>query len=99
MLKSLKWFNEKGNVSVKVRDSVRSQVDGKLAELIAENFDGVVTNANGGYSIPVAVDEASGKTIYATISFVINTADPSEKAVRKTAKKAVAEEPEVPDLF
>ena len=90
---TLKMYNEKGNVSVKVRDMVRKQVNEKLENALSKEFNGIVPNANGGYSVPLAIDEISGETIYANIEFTINKKDPSVKAERKkTEKKVVAEE-------
>lgn len=90
---TLKMFNEKGNVSVKVREMVRKQVADKLEKALSSEFNGTVPNANGGYSIPLAVDEISGETIYANVEFTVSKKDPSVKAERKKAeKKVVAEE-------
>ena len=97
---SLKWLNEKGNVSVKVRDCVRAQVKDRLLDGLNEVFDEVVSNANGGYSVAIGVDERSGATIYAHFDMTVNLKSPDEKNERKKpAKKAeIASEP-VPNLF
>lgn len=98
-MKTLKWLNEKGNVSVKVRDGVRAQINAKLSAILSENFEDVVPNANGGFSIPVATDSGSGKPIYATVNFTLNMADPAEKVARKSAPKKEQPEEEIPSLF
>lgn len=99
-MKTLKWLNEKGNVSVKVRDGVRKQVKDKFAELLLENFEESVPNANGGISVPIAIDQASGQTIYAHFDFTVNLKNPSEKVERKKGeKKEKVEETEIPELF
>ena len=99
-MKNLKWLNEKGNVSVKVRDNVRKQIKEKFAEMLLENFEESVPNANGGISVAVAVDEVSGQTIYAHFDFTVNMKNPNEKTERKKGeKKEKVEEPEVPSLF
>lgn len=99
-MKSVKFINEKGNVSNKVRNAVRAQIDAKLSTMLAEQFEEVQPNANGGYAIPVAQDEKTGDIIYATVSFSLSLKNPAEKTERKkVAKVATAEEVEVPDLF
>lgn len=97
---SLKWLNEKGNVSVKVRDGVRAQVKNKLLEGLNEVFDDVSANANGGYSVAVGVDERSGATIYAHFDMTVNLKTPADKNERKKAvKKAETTSEPVPNLF
>ena len=96
---SVKWLNEKGNVAVKVRDGVRAQVKGKAFAILAEQFEGAVENANGGISVPVAVDEVSGETIYAHFDLTVSTKSPDSKTERKKTKAATTEEVSVPDLF
>lgn len=99
-MKNLKWLNEKGNVSVKVRDNVRKQIKEKFAEMLLENFEESVPNANGGISVAIAIDETSGQTIYAHFDFTVNLKNPNEKVERKKAdKKADKVEEIVPDLF
>jgi len=102
-MKTVKYLNEKGNVSGKVRDGVRAQMNAKLAAMLTEQFDDVVPNANGGYAVPVAVDEKSGDTLYATVNFTLSLKDPAAKVERKKADKGDrAEKPaeeELPDLF
>lgn len=99
-MKSLKWLNENNNVSVKMRDSVRTQILAKLGKALNGEFDSVVKNANGGFSVAIAVDEKSGETIYANFDFTVNMKDPSEKIERKkgTKKVAKADEP-IPSIF
>lgn len=97
---SVKFFNENGNVSVKMREGVRSQIFAKALAAFEGSFEGAVKNANGGISVPVAVDEGSGETIYAHFEMTVNTKSPDVKTERKkSAKKAAAVEEVVPDLF
>ena len=99
-MKTLNWLNEKGNVSVKVRDGVRKQVKEKFAELLLENFEESVPNANGGISVAIATDKSSGQTIYAHFDFTVNLKNPNEKTERKKGeKKDKVEEPAIPELF
>lgn len=99
-MQTINWLNEKGNVSVKVRDGVRKQVREKFAELLLENFEESMPNANGGISVAIAQDKSSGQTIYAHFDFIVNLKDPNEKTERKKGeKKDKAEEPAIPNLF
>ena len=100
-MKTLKWLNEKGNVSVKVRDAVRKQVKDKFAEMLLDNFEESVPNVNGGVSVAIAQDESSGKTIYAHFDFTVNLKTPEEKTERKKGDKKTekVEEPTIPSLF
>ena len=100
-MKTLKWLNEKGNVSVKVRDGVRKQVKDKFADMILDNFDESVPNVNGGVSVPIAVDESTGNTIYAHFDFTVNLKSPNEKIERKKTEKKTENkaEPVIPELF
>ena len=99
MAKTIKWYNDKGNVLVQARDQVRKQSRTAVLTCLADNFEGVVENADGGVSIPVAQTE-NGETIYAHFVMTISTKSPTEKTVKKSAKKKTAATPiEVPDLF
>ena len=99
-MQKINWLNEKGNVSVKVRDCVRKQVKEKFAELLLENFEESVPNANGGISVAIAEDRSSGQVIYAHFDFTVNMKNPNEKAERKKGeKKDKVEEPDIPSLF
>jgi hypothetical protein len=100
-MKSVKYLNENGNVSSKVRDAVRAQVGAKLETALVNAFEDVTPNVNGGYAVPVAVDEKSGDTIYATVNFTLSMKNPTEKVERKKGEKktAATAEVEVPDLF
>ena len=97
---SIKFFNENGNVSVKVRDGIRPQILAKALSAMESAFEGAVKNANGGISVPVAVDEGSGETVYAHFDMTVNTKSPDIKNERKkSAKKAAPAEEVIPDLF
>lgn len=97
---TVKFFNENGNVSVKVRDGIRPQILEKALSAMESAFEGAVKNANGGISVPVAVDEGSGETIYAHFDMTVNTKSPDIKTERKkSAKKAATVEEVIPSLF
>ena len=69
--------------------------------MLLDNFEESVPNVNGGVSVAIAVDEASGKTIYAHFDFTVNLKEPTEKVERKKGEKKTdkAKEPEIPELF
>ena len=97
---TVKFFNENGNVSVKMREGVRSQIMSKALSAMEGAFEGAVKNVNGGISVPVAMDEGSGETIYAHFDMTVNTKSPNAKIKRKkTAKKAATAEEVIPNLF
>lgn len=97
---AIKFFNENGNVSVKVRDGIRPQILEKALAAMSAEFEGAAKNANGGISVPVAVDEGSGETVYAHFDMTVNTKSPDVKTERKkSAKKAAAVEEVTPNLF
>lgn len=97
---TVKFFNENGNVSVKVRDGIRPQILEKALSAMESAFEGAVKNVNGGISVPVAVDEGSGETIYAHFDMTVNTKSPDIKTERKkSAKKTATVEEVIPNLF
>lgn len=99
---SINFYNENGNVSVKVRDGIRPQILNRVLETLgsSDNFEEVVKNVNGGISIPVAVDAGSGETIYAHFDMTVNTKSPDTKIERKKAtKKADTAEDTIPSIF
>lgn len=98
-MQTIQFTNEKGNVSVQARNQVRTMVEKELLSTLQANEHFTVEiNENGGYSIPVAVDSATGTTIYAHLALTI-----SNQAVTKTVRKPKAKEPTaqvvVPNLF
>jgi hypothetical protein len=98
----VQWYNEKGNVSVKVRDGVRPQILSKVVALLQDSgsFDDVVIDANGAITIPIAEDTSTGDTIYAHFEMTVNNKDGMTKTERKKkAKKAETEEEVIPELF
>ena len=96
----IKFFNENGNVSVKMREGVRAQIMSKALSAMESAFEGAVKNINGGISVPVAMDEGSGETIYAHFDMTVNTKSPDTKIERKkTTKKAATTEEVIPNLF
>lgn len=97
---TINFFNENGNVSVKVRDGIRPQILSKALDVMSEGFEGAVKNANGGISVPVAVDATTGETVYAHFEMTVNTKSPDIKTERKkTAKKTAAAETVIPQIF
>lgn len=96
----VKFYNEKGNPSVKVRNSIKEQSFAKvLLTLQADEYlAGAKKNANGGISIPVAED-TDGKVIYANLELTISDKDPAVKTEKKKSSKAEKDNDEVVSLF
>ena len=98
-LKAVKFTNEKGNALVAVRNALKAQAQSKILEVLAENFDGTIVNEKGGFSVPLAVDTVSGKTIFAHLEMTVSTNE-AKKVERKGKKTKTAGEPVVvPVLF
>ena len=87
----IKFTNENGNVSVKVRDGVRSQVNEKFLSVMQANFDGVEVNADKQVCLPIATDELTGEPIYAVFSVTVTMKDQTKKTERKKKAKATTE--------
>jgi hypothetical protein len=98
MLKSVKFTNEKGNALVAVRNALKAQAQSKVLEVLADNFDGTIINEKGGFSVPLAVDSVSGKTIYAHLEMTVSTNE-AKKVERKAKAKTESEPVVVPVLF
>ena len=99
VLKAVKFTNEKGNALVAVRNALKAQAQSKIVEVLAENFEGAIVNEKGGFSVPLAVDTVSGKTIYAHLEMTVSTNE-AKKVERKTKKSKADGEPiVVPVLF
>ena len=97
--KTVKFTNEKGNALVAVRNALKAQAQSKILEVLADNFDGTIVNEKGGFSVPLAVDSVTGKTIYAHLEMTVSTNE-VKKTERKASKSKTAGEPVVvPVLF
>ena len=97
-LKAVKFTNEKGNALVAVRNALKAQATAKVLESLADTFDGTIINEKGGFSVPLAVDSVSGKTIYAHLEMTVSTNE-AKKTERKAKAKSNAEPVVVPSLF
>ena len=97
---TIKFTNEKGNVSAKARKHIKDSVIAKItAAFEAAGLEAVV-NADGGLSIAVATDEADGSVIYTHLDFSVSTRNPATKTAKsKTKAKPKADEVDLPDLF
>ena len=97
---TIKFTNEKGNVSAKARKHIKDSVIAKIASAFATAGLEAVVNADGGLSIAVAVNEADGATIFTHLDFTISTRDPAVKTAKsKTKVKPKTDEVVLPDLF
>lgn len=101
MAVSVMFTNEKGNISVKVRNDLRKQVIEKVKTALENAGLPVEDNANGGLSFKIAEDRANNNAdIFAHFDLTISTRDPSVKLEKRSNKKKAdtAEEP-IPSLF
>ena len=97
---TIKFTNEKGNVSAKARKHIKDSVIAKISAAFEAAGLEATINADGGLSLAVAADETTGDTIFTHLDFVVSTRDPSVKTAKtKTKAKAKTEDVELPDLF
>ena len=96
----IQFTNEKGNVSAKARKHIKDSVVAKIAQAFeAAGLESVV-NADGGLSIAVAVDAATGNTIFTHLDFTVSDRDPAVKTAKSKSKaKPKVDEVVLPDLF
>ena len=75
------FYNEKGNVSAKVRNSIKDQAIARVLYALQndEMLAGSVKNADGGISVPVCTNDPAVKTEH-------------KKTVKKTAEPTETEE-------
>lgn len=91
-LNAMSFINEKGNVSAKVRNSLKKQVEDKLKNLAKDGGLAVEDNVNGGFSIPVGIDKSTNDTIYAHIALTVSVADPAVKVEKGSKSKVVKDD-------
>ena len=89
-MKKINFYNENGNVSSKVRATVKEQAMSKILNALQCNVDltDAAVNADGGISIPLAETER-GEIVYARIEMTVSTKDPTVKTERKKSVKKV----------
>ena len=77
------FYNEKGNVSAKVRNSIKDQAIARVLYALQndEMLAGSVKNADGGISVPVCTNER-GETVYALMAITISTCSLSCSSIR-----------------
>ena len=91
-LNAMSFINEKGNVSAKVRNSLKKQVEDKLKNLAKDGGLAVEDNVNGGFSIPVGIDKSTNDTIYAHVALTVSMADPAVKVEKGSKSKTVKDD-------
>lgn len=93
------FYNEKGNVSAKVRNSIKDQAIARVLYTLQndEMLAGSVKNADGGISVPVCTNER-GETVYALMAITISTKDPAVKTEHKKAAKKTVEPAETKEV-
>lgn len=96
---NIKFTNEKGNVSVKARKHIKDSVIARITKTFEEGGLESIANADGGLSIAVATDEATGDTVYAHLAFTISTHDPMVQTAKSKKHSSAAVEVAMPDIF
>jgi len=97
---TIQFTNEKGNVSAKARKHIKDSVVAKITSAFKDAGLDAVINADGGLSIAVAVDEATGETIFTHLDFTVSTRDPNTKTAKSKKKtKTVSADEVLPSLF
>lgn len=93
------FYNENGNVSAKVRNSLKEQVVNKIGGMLTDNGLEPMATPNGTIGMVIA-ETPSGEPIYAEISITITANDITAKKVRKPSeKKTEKTETVVPTIF
>ena len=100
-MKSYKFVNENGNVSVKVRNALKDMVTAEVKKFMESKGFATSISADGEVAVYIANDAESGEPIYAFLGNTISMRDPAVKTAKskpKGKKKDSVDEPMV-DLF
>lgn len=95
VMKTVTYYNEKGNVKATVRNALKKQVLNRMEIDLEDSVMEVIPNAQGGFSIPLAQD-VNGEIVYAQVEVKVNTTSPDTAKKGKT-KKSTNSEPK--DIF
>ena len=97
---TIKFTNEKGNVSAKARKHIKDSVIARISSAFEAAGLEATVNADGGLSIAVATDEIDGSVIFTHLDFTVSTRDPAVKTAKSKSKaKPKTDEVVLPDLF
>lgn len=97
---TIKFTNEKGNVSAKARKHIKDSVIARISSAFEAAGLEATVNADGGLSIAVATDETDGSVIFTHLDFTVSTRDPAVKTAKSKSKtKPKTDEVVLPDLF
>lgn len=75
MKKIQNFFTEKGNVSVKVRNGLKTEMLTEIKKALSVSYKDIVVGKDGAYYIPVA--QAGTTTVYARLELTISVKEPS----------------------
>jgi hypothetical protein len=70
------FFTNTGNVSVKVRNALKTQVVGDVKESLIMSYPNVVIGKDGAFYIEIG--SSNGKSIYARLELTISIKSPNE---------------------
>jgi hypothetical protein len=74
MLNIVKFFNEKGNVSVKERNNLKENTLPKIEKLLSSGSDKVIRGKDGAFYIQIATSQDT--PIYARLEMTISIKQP-----------------------
>lgn len=96
----VKFYNEKGNVSAKTREDLRTQAVAKLMSVLSADdmLSTATLTPNRSIAVPIAQD-VGGDTIYLTLDLSLSTADPMVKKERKSKKAEPKVAEPTPNIF
>lgn len=70
------FFTEKGSVSVKVRNALKTQTLTEIKKSLALSYPNVILGKDGAFYIEIG--NANGTTIYSRLELTISVKDPNE---------------------
>jgi hypothetical protein len=74
MKKIHNFFTEKGNVSVKVRNGLKTEMLTQIKKALEISYKDILFGADGAYYIPIA--EANNTPVYARLELTISVKEP-----------------------
>jgi hypothetical protein len=74
MKKIQNFFTEKGNVSVKVRNGIKTEMLTEIKKALEISYKDILIGQDGAYYIPVA--QAGSTNIYARLELTISVKEP-----------------------
>ena len=102
MIKNIQFRTERGGVSNKVRNAVKTQAGAAVGHILGEgNIKFEYVPEKGAFCAIVAVDERTQKPVYLVLDMTVTDMHPADRAERKSraGKSKPAAKNETPNLF